>query len=341
VRKRIAALALGAGLLAACSATGTPVDPAPVKSVDRPLPVGVEENPPPTTGSAAPPPPQCNPRQSLRPNGLPPAGQMPAGSPMRVIQDRGRLIAGVDQNTFLFGFRNPSTNRLEGFDIDRVREIALAIFGGDPNAIDSKIQFKVISSAEREPALEKGEVDVVVRTFTATCGRWQRINFSATYYVAGQRLLVDKASPVTKLDELGGKKVCAQRGTTSIRTLSQHPAKPIPVATDTWSDCLVMLQQGQVEAVSTDDTILGGMASQDPNVKMAGPRFTQEPYGIGITAKRQKQDDVNSPDQFADMVRFVNAVLEKSIKDGQWQASYGRWLEDVGEGATPPTPEYR
>jgi polar amino acid transport system substrate-binding protein len=327
---RIAALAIGSALLAACSATGTPVDPAPISSVERPLPVGVEENPTPTSGTAPPPPPQCNPRASFRPNGaLPAAGQMPGGSTMRAIQDRGRLIAGVDQNTFLFGFRNPSTNRLEGFDIDRVREIALAIFGGDPNAIDSKIQFKVISSAEREPALQQDQVDVVVRTMTANCDRWQRISFSAIYYVAGQRLLVDKGSQVTKLDELGGKKVCAQRGTTSIRTLSQHPAKPIPVATDTWSDCLVMLQQGQVEAVSTDDTILAGMAAQDPNVKMAGQRFTQEPYGIGISQKKE------------DLVRFVNGVLEKSIRDGQWQASYNQWLEDFGEAASPPSPEYR
>lgn len=329
-RKLVAAPAFVAAVLVtalvtACGATGTPVDPAPVSAVERPLPVGVEENPALTTGSAAAQPPACNPRASFRPAGsLPPPNQMPPGTAMRAIQDKGRLVAGVDQNTFLFGFRNPSTNALEGFDIDRVKEVATAIFG-DP----AKVQYKVISSAEREPALINGEVDIVVRTMTANCDRWQRIYFSSIYYIAGQRLLVNKTSTVEQLGQLGGKKVCAQRGTTSIRTLSESSAKPVPVATDTWSDCLVMLQQNQVDAVSTDDTILAGMAAQDPNTKMVGPRFTQEPYGIGISQKNE------------DLVRFVNGVLEKSVRENQWRESYQRWLGDIGEAATPPSPEYR
>jgi polar amino acid transport system substrate-binding protein len=324
--KRVRAVVLGAvvSLAAGCGATGTPVDPAPVHSVERPAPVGVVVSPPPPTGQATPPS-SCDPTVSLSPTDLPPAGQMPDWSTMRRIQDRGRLIAGVDQNTYLFGFRDPSTNALEGFDIDRVREVAAAIFG-DPD----KVQYKVISSAERIPALERGEVDIVVRTMTATCDRWQKINFSAIYYVAGQRLLVDKGSSVTSLDELGNKWVCAARGSTSIAKIAQHPSKPIPVATDTWSDCLVMLQQGQVVAVSTDDTILAGMAAQDPNVKMAGPRFTEEPYGIGV------------PKANEDMVRFVNAVLEKSVRDGAWAESYAQWLgRTTREPASPPTPKYR
>jgi polar amino acid transport system substrate-binding protein len=324
-RRAFAVLALGAVLLTGCGATGSPVDPAPVSAVERPVPVGVQENPTPTSATSSAPIPQCNARQSLRPGPLPPAGAMPADSTMAAIQARGKLIAGVDQNTYLFGFRNPGTNRLEGFDIDRVREVATAIFG--PSAdIDQKIQYKVISSAERVNALKNNDVDIVVRTFTANCQRWADINFSAIYYVAGQRLLVPSTSDVTSLDQLGGKRVCAASGSTSITRIAANPNKPIPVATDTWSDCLVMLQQNQVEAVSTDDTILAGMEAQDPNVKMSGPRFSEEPYGIGI------------PKQNEDMVRFVNGVLEKSIKDGSWATSHQRWL---GGSAPPPVPDYR
>jgi polar amino acid transport system substrate-binding protein len=250
---------------------------------------------------------------------------MPDNTTMKAIQDAGQLIAGVDQNTFLFGFRNPTTNTLEGFDIDVVREIAKAIFG-DPN----KVQFKVVTSAGRIKALQDGDVHVVVRTMTATCERWKDINFSAIYYTAGQRLLVDHDSKVTSLDQLGGQKVCAAKGSTSIKTIATHPARLVPVQVDNWSDCLIMLQQGQVAAVSTDDTILSGMVAQDPNVKMAGPRFTQEPYGIGI------------PKANVDMVRFVNAVLEQSIADGRWAASYDRWLGATGEPRpAPPTPVYQ
>ncbi|MFC4858723.1 glutamate ABC transporter substrate-binding protein [Actinophytocola glycyrrhizae] len=311
--------------VSACAGTGRPVDLANVTSVDRPTPVGAEENPPASSGSSAPAP-DCDPTASFRPQGdLPPAGLMPAGTTMRAIQDRGQLIAGVDQNTFLFGFRNPTTNALEGFDIDIVREIAKAVFGDA-----GKVQFKVVTSAGRIKALQDGDVDVVVRTMTATCDRWKDINFSAIYYMAGQRLLVDRTSKVTTLDQLGGKKVCAAKGSTSIKTIAAHPAKLIPVQVDNWSDCLIMLQQGQVEAVSTDDTILAGMVAQDPNVKLAGPRFTEEPYGIGI------------PKANVDMVRYVNGVLTKIIAEGTWAEIYNRWLGQTGEQRpAPPTPVYQ
>ena len=306
----------------ACAGGGRPVDLANVTSVAQPEPVGAEDHPKTESTSATPAPP-CDPRASYRPDGpLPPAGQMPPGT-MKTIQDRGKLIAGVDQNTFLFGFRNPTTGQLEGFDIDMAHEIAEAIFG-DRN----KVQFKVLTSSARIPALKNGDVDVVVRTMTANCARWKDINFSVTYYLAGQRLLVEKTSDVTTLDQLGGKKVCAAKGSTSITTIAKHPAKLVPVQVDNWSDCLIMLQQGQVAAVSTDDTILAGMVAQDPNVKMVGARFTDEPYGIGI------------PKNNVDMVKFVNGVIAKTIADGDWQKSYNHWLGDTGEPGTPPTPAY-
>jgi polar amino acid transport system substrate-binding protein len=309
----------------ACAGGGRPVDLANVTFVDRPMPVGAETNPTAASTSAALTP-DCDPTASFRPEGsLPPPGEMPEGSTMRAIQDAGQLIAGVDQNTFLFGFRNPTTNTLEGFDIDRVREIAQAIFG-DAN----KVQFKVVTSAGRIKALQDGDVHVVVRTMTATCERWKDINFSAIYYTAGQRVLVDRTSEVTNLDQLGGRKVCAAKGSTSIKTITAHPAKLIPVQVDNWSDCLIMLQQAQVAAVSTDDTILAGMVAQDPNVKMAGPRFTEEPYGIGI------------PKANVDLVRFVNGVLAESMADGRWAASYDRWLGATGgPPPEPPTPVYQ
>ncbi|HEU5469710.1 MAG TPA: glutamate ABC transporter substrate-binding protein [Actinophytocola sp.] len=321
----VVAVAAATVLLAGCGASASAVDPAPVSAAERPRPVGVEENPAPPSTSAAPVP-DCNARQSLRPGPLPPAGAMPGGSTMARIAANGKLVAGVDQNTFLFGFRDPSTNQLAGFDIDRVREVALAIFGGPPEAIDQKIQYKVISSAERIPALKNGEVDIVVRTFTANCARWADINFSAIYYEAGQRLLINKAraAEISSLEQLAGKKVCAARGSTSIARISDK--KAVPVTTDTWSDCLVMLQQNQVEGVSTDDTILAGMVRQDPNTVIVGAPLSSEPYGIGI------------PKQNEDMVRFVNGVLEKSIRDGAWTFSRNRWTLGA---ATPPVPEYR
>lgn len=312
-----------AAALVGCGAPAEPVDLAVVGSVTRPQPVGVEGAPPPPSGSQAPVP-DCDPRRSLRPGSLPEPNAMPAESAMAEIQARGKLIAGVDQNTYLFGFRNPTNGNLEGFDIDRVHEIAEAIFGDE-----NKVQYKVLTSAQREDALRNGDVDVVVRTFTANCARWQNISFSAIYYEAGQRVAVEKSSDVTGMDGLGGRRVCSAKGSTSLRNLAEHPAKPIPVAVDNWSDCLVMLQQRQVDAMTTDDNILAGMVAQDPNLKVVGPRLSEEPYGIGIRKER------------ADLVRFVNAVLRKSIEDGSWQRSYDRWLADLGDPVGPPAQQYQ
>jgi polar amino acid transport system substrate-binding protein len=151
---------LAVALIAGCGSSAAPesVSVSPV----APLPSGATE----VTAAPAPVNTDCDREASLRPGPLPPPGDMPPGSPMAKIAERGRLIAGVDQNTFLFGFRNPATGELEGFDIDIAREIARAIFG-DPN----RILLRVVDASQRESMLQDGKVDVVVRTYSITCDR--------------------------------------------------------------------------------------------------------------------------------------------------------------------------
>ncbi|TCO65115.1 glutamate ABC transporter substrate-binding protein [Actinocrispum wychmicini] len=317
--RRVALLALATLALAGCGGPGRPVDLANVTTVDAPQPEEVRPAEPPKPGAQAP---NCgDPTASLRPNGL----AVTPNSTMAKIRDRGRLIAGVDQNTYLFGFRNPASNSLEGFDIDMARQVAKALFGDE-----NKVQYKVITSKDREDVLVRGDVDIVVRTYTINCDREQKVAFSSVYYDTGQRVLVDKNSPAKGMDDLGGKRVCANAGSTSIDAIAKNPAKPVAISVPNWSDCLVLLQQGQVAAVSTDEPILAGMAAQDPNLKIVGPKLTVEPYGIGI------------PKANTDMVRYVNAVLEKIRGDGSWQQSYDQWVGGrTGVQATPPAPKYR
>lgn len=268
-----------------------------------------------------------DPTASRRPTGaLPAPGQMPAGSTMAAIVGREHLIAGVDQNTFLFGYRDPDSGDLSGFDVDIAREIARAIFG-DP----AKIQFRILNSAQRIPALtdEDGRVDVVVRTFTINCERRQEIEFSSVYFQSSQRVLVHKDSTVTGIGDLGGKPVCAAKDSTSIRRIANARPRPIPIEVTNWTDCLVMFQQGQAEAISTDDTILAGMKAQDPYTKIVGTSLGEEPYGIGI------------PKAHADMVEFVNAVLERLRADGTWTEIYRRHLGPLGEPPAPPVARYQ
>jgi polar amino acid transport system substrate-binding protein len=247
----------------------------------------------------------CDPTaSSLRPSGPP---QVTPGSFMATIRARGYLIAGVDQSTYHFGFLNPLSGQIEGFDIDMIRAIAKAIFG-DPG----KVQFKAISDAQRIPDTTHRTVDIVAHTMTITCDRLNEVDFSSVYFEAHQKVLVLKNSSATSLDDLHGQKVCATSGSDSVDRIREHHA--VPVEVPYWTDCLVRLQQGSVAAVSTDDSILDGLAAQDPWTKIIGKPLTDEPYGLAISK------------QHPEFVRFVNAVLQQLRTDGQWKASYAHWL---------------
>ena len=213
----------------------------------------------------------CDPTASLRPTGTP---QVTPGSFMARIRARGYLIAGVDQNTYHFGYLDPLNSKIEGFDIDMVRAIAAAIFGNP-----DKVVYKAISDAQRIPDIQSGAVDIVAHTMTINCQRLKKVDFSTVYFDAGQRVLVEADSRVRNLNQLGGQKVCATTDSTSLTNIRAaykgKPPAPIPVAVTYWTDCLVLLQQGQVAAISTDDSILAGLAAQDPWTRIVGPRLQQ------------------------------------------------------------------
>jgi len=278
-----------------------------------------------TSAPAAPAPapsaqPCTDPAASLRPTGpLPRAGDLPDGSYVQKIYDRGRLIAGIAQDTLMFGYLNPLDNQLEGFDIDLTRQLSQAIFGDDLH-----VEYRVITPAQAVPVLQSGSVDVVVRTLPMTCAGWQQIAFSTEYLEAGQRVLVPKSSPVRGIGDLGGKRVCAAAGTVALANIAGASNHPVPVGLTDQTDCLVQLELGHVDAISGDDVILAGLAAQNPNVKVVGPRFVTLPYGIGISQSHP------------DFVRYVNAMLDQIRANGTWSALYTRWLSQLGPSSAPP-----
>jgi polar amino acid transport system substrate-binding protein len=318
MRSRVTAVAVAVAVLTVLAAAGCSGDSSP-------LPGRPPASAAPAPTGAAPADTSCRPRASLRPAGaLPAPGRMPAGSYMAEIFKRGRLILGTSQDTLLFSSRNPFTGKVEGFDVDMGRQIAQAIFG-DPD----KIQIKVIGYDKRVSSAVDGSVDLVADTMTANCARWKDVNFSTIYYEAGQKVLVSSASQAKSIADLAGKKVCAAKGSTSYDNIGKVAGKPIPVDRPGFGDCLVAFQQNEVDAISTDDTILVGLAAQDPYAKVVGPRFTEEPYGMAMN---------NDHPEFT---RFVNAVLARNRADGTWKSTYERWLGDFGAAPTPPVAEYR
>ena len=318
MKVRIAVALVVLALTSACGSPGAPqaVTVTPVNA----MPGGAEEiGTAPAAGNA-----DCDREASLRPGPQPAPGAMPPGSTMANILARGRLIVGVDQSTNLFGSRNPATGQLEGFDVDLARELARSIFG-DPNRVD----LRVVTAAQRETALQEGQVDLVVRTYSITCDRKKKVAFSTPYYIAKQRILATKNSGIRTAADLSGKRVCAVKGTTSLAALFALDPRPTLYGVGQWTDCLVMVQQGQVDAISTDDAVLAGLAVQDPNVQMVGAGMGSEPYGVGV--KKESSD----------LVRFVNGVLARMRTDGTWDRLYNAHLTSLGPSPGPPQARYQ
>ncbi|MCX5343546.1 glutamate ABC transporter substrate-binding protein [Streptomyces atratus] len=280
---------------------------------------------------------------------LPPSS---AGGPsIAKIKARGKLIAGVDQNSFSWGYRKPETDKLEnsgtgkleGFDIDLVRAIAKDILG-DPDAVI----FRAIPTNQRIAALENDKVDVVVRTMTINCSRLDQVSFSTAYFQAGQQVLAPKNSTITGFDKsLAGKRICTAEGSTAYEALERQSfgsvfkdehdgteADEDRLTVPNQLDCLVRLQLGEVDAVVTDNALAAGQAAQDPAVELKGDKpFTTEYYGVAT--KRGAND----------LVARVNQVLvdyRRGGADSPWMVSYRKWLEAGLPGiSAPPAPKYR
>ncbi|MDQ0984475.1 glutamate ABC transporter substrate-binding protein [Streptomyces sp. V2I9] len=272
---------------------------------------------------------------------LPPSGG--GGPAVDRIKRRGKLIAGVDQNSFRWGYRNPESRRLEGFDIDLVRAIAEDVLG-DPDAV----VFRAIPTNQRIAALEHDRVDVVVRTMTINCKRLEQVSFSTAYFQTGQQVLAPKDSGITGYDSsLKGRRVCSAEGSTAYEALEKQSfgalykddydgtgRDPDRLTVPNQLDCLVRLQLGEVDAVVTDNALAAGQAAQDPAVELKGKApFTTEYYGV---AAKKGADD---------LVARVNKVLvdyRAGGDDSAWMTSYRRWLAAGLPGISgPPAPEYR
>ncbi|EFL15162.1 sugar binding protein [Streptomyces sp. C] len=262
-----------------------------------------------------------DPEASLRPSGL-------DGPAIERIRKAGKLVAGVDQNSFKWGYRNPD-GHLDGFDIDLVKAIAKDILGNEDLVI-----YRAIPTSQRVPALQEGRVDIVVRTMTINCKRLEDVAFSTAYFEAGQQVLAPKGSPITGYDaSLKGRRICTAAGSTAEAALKSQSYGSVGVSVANQLDCLVRLQLGEVEGIITDNALAAGQAAQDPSVQLVGAPFTREFYGVAMNKDA------------SDLVRRVNKVLENYRAGGEqspWATSYRKHFEDVlPKASVPPAPKYR
>ncbi|MGW2176518.1 glutamate ABC transporter substrate-binding protein [Streptomyces sp. NPDC001732] len=241
------------------------------------------------------------------------------GDKVGEIRARRHLVVGVDQNSLFWGFRDPGSNEIVGFDIDLVKAVAENVLPDVPEK--ERVVFRVISTADRETMLQNDDIDLVVRTMSINCEK--KVSFSTPYFRAGQQVVAPKKSPIDGPDSLAGKRVCTADGSSAQAELRKKPAVKDPIHVPNQLDCLVRLQLGEVDALVTDDALAAAQVAQDPAIEFKGAPFTEEYYGVA------------AKEGATDLVARVNQVLADYRKGG-WTKSYERWLEKTLPGKTQP-----
>ncbi len=233
----------------------------------------------------------------------------PGKSTLDIVKEKGVLVAGVKDSVVPFGYVDEKSGELVGFDVDLCRYIA--------DELGVKLELQPVTSSNRIPMLTEGKVDLLAATMTHKIERDEVIDFSITYFMDGQRLLVAAGGPIKSYEDLAGKKVGSVKGSTSEKNiLMVQPAAEV-ISFEGYPEAFLALKQGKVVAVTTDSVILVGLKGSDPDPAkwtVAGDFFSSEPYAIGMRENDSKWRD------------FINFTLMKMWKDGKWEENYNKWL---------------
>ncbi|MGY3777145.1 glutamate ABC transporter substrate-binding protein [Isobaculum melis] len=229
------------------------------------------------------------------------------------IEKEPTITWGVKIDTKLFGLYNIEKSEIEGFDIDIAKELTKRILGPK-----GKAEFVEVTSKTRIPLLKNGNIDGIIATMTITDERKQVVDFSDVYFEAGQSLLVKKGSTIQSIKDLNADTtVLAVKGSTSATNIRKAAPDAKILELENYAEAYTALKSGQGDAVTTDNAILYGMASEDSNYEVVGGIFTDEPYGIAINKNQEA------------FVKEIDQALAEMKADGTYQKIYQKWLPDA------------
>jgi len=229
---------------------------------------------------------------------------------LRTVQERGKIVAGVKYDAKPFGFIDKDQN-LKGFDVELIKEVAKRVLGNE-----NAVEFQQVTSSNRIFSLTSGTVDLVAATMSVTPRRRDIIDFSRPYYIAGQAIMVPKNSSIKTLKDLSGKCVIVVLGSTSEINIKQLVPDAKILGFRTYTDAFFALKSGRGDALTTDDTIIYGFLSEDPDFKVLKDRLTREPYGIGFRKGMATQAFQDS----------VDSALEQIMQDGTLRRLQRKWM---------------
>jgi glutamate transport system substrate-binding protein len=219
--------------------------------------------------------------------------------------DGKKITIGIKYDQPGLGLQTPD-GKYTGFDVDVATYVAKEL------GYDAKdITFTQTKSADRETAIERGDVKFIAATYSITDERLQKVDFAGPYLLAHQDVLIRSDDNSFKSPEdLNNKKLCSVVGSTSAKNVKEKLAPKAQLQNyGGYSECLTGLESKAVDALTTDDSILAGFAAQEQfqgKFKLAGFKMSNENYGIGL-----KKGDTALKDK-------INAALTKMVSDGSW-----------------------
>lgn len=244
--------------------------------------------------------------------------------------ESGNVTLGTKFDQPGLGLREPDGS-MTGLDVEVATYVVNSI-AAENGWEEPSIDWRETPSAQRETLIQNGEVDMITATYSINPGRSESVNFGGPYLLTHQALLVqDSNNEINGLDDLEGKILCSVTGSTPAQKVKEALPTVQLQEYDTYSSCTEALRQGNVDAMTTDATILNGYAAQSPGnfrvvgLEKDGEPFTNEYYGIGLA-----KDDTEGTDA-------INTALEAMFEDG----SFDKFISDnlgAGEAITKGTP---
>jgi len=246
------------------------------------------------------------------------------------IKSGGVLTIGTRTGSPPFAYINKN-NEWVGFSIDLVDvlikpEIEKAV------GKSIKVEKKESTPPTRIPLLTNGSVDLIAETMTDTPQRRESVDFSLTFFYTGAQFLVKKGSPIKGINDVAGKRVAAQQGSTNAKILREkYPQVQLREFPDQPA-AFQALAQGQVDAYTNDGIQLAGLKAKAPNPadwEIVGDFYSEEPYGMAM----RKGD--------AKFKAAVDAGLKKGFESGKYFELYDKWFGPKGDVPYPMTSQVK
>ena len=241
----------------------------------------------------------------------------------KAIKERGAFNLGTTRTSVLFSQYNEQDNKVRGFEAGIYLSLIRYILGSE-----DAYEYTQVTSDTRESVLQNDTVDAVFATYSITDKRKEVIDFAGPLFTTQQGILVAADNTdINGLDDLAGKKVAVQSGSTGPTVLAEYAPEAEAQEFTKDDECRAALEQGRVDAYVVDMTLhMGNVVKNPGKYRIAGDAFgPEDKYGIGIK-------------KGSDGVDFVNAFLEKFEADGKWAELYKIAIADRCGIATVPEP---